>query len=163
VDVIGTWCIQGWTRKPTRCNLLLMACFAYINVSQGSVETYARCSGIFDIHLTANFPRNLLVKKNFLIRLGIDRIMIMCLWPVFWPTLYTCRVTRYELTIRYEIAYYFSGQPVGRHCCCGSMGQTDGRADGHPNRYIDPAPYTVWAASISRTKIISVVVISVYF
>ena len=73
----------GWTKKPTRCNLLLMACFAYINVSQGSVETYARCSGIFDIHLTANFPRNLLVKKNFLIRLGIDRIMIMSLWPVF--------------------------------------------------------------------------------
>ena len=40
-----------------------MACFAYINVSQGSVATYARCGEIFDIHLTANLPRNLSVKK----------------------------------------------------------------------------------------------------
>jgi len=31
-----------------------MACFGDINVSQGSVAAYARCSGIFDIHLTAN-------------------------------------------------------------------------------------------------------------
>jgi len=36
-----------------------MACFADINVSQGSVATYARCSGIFNIHLTANLPSNL--------------------------------------------------------------------------------------------------------
>ena len=43
------------------CNLSLMACFADINVSQstGSVETYARCDGTFNIHLTANFPENL--------------------------------------------------------------------------------------------------------
>ena len=40
-----------------------MACFAYIDVSQGSVATYARCGEIFDIHLTANLPRNLSVKK----------------------------------------------------------------------------------------------------
>jgi len=59
-----------------------MACFADINVSQGSVATYARCAGIFDIHLTANFPRNLPVKK-FLNRLRIDRIMVMSLWPHF--------------------------------------------------------------------------------
>jgi len=39
------------------CNLALMACFTYINVSLGSVATYARCGGIFDVHLTANFPR----------------------------------------------------------------------------------------------------------
>jgi len=45
------------------CNLSLMACFADINVSQGSVATYARCSGNFDTHLTANLPRNLPVKK----------------------------------------------------------------------------------------------------
>ena len=31
-----------------------MACFGDINVSQGSVAAYARCGGIFDIHLTAN-------------------------------------------------------------------------------------------------------------
>jgi len=43
-------------------NLSLMACFADINVSQGSVATYARCGGISDIHLTANLPTNLPVK-----------------------------------------------------------------------------------------------------
>jgi len=30
--------------------LSLMACFADINVSQGSVATYARCAGIFTNH-----------------------------------------------------------------------------------------------------------------
>ena len=41
-----------------------MACFADINVSQGSVATYVRCGGIFDIHITANLLGNLPVKKN---------------------------------------------------------------------------------------------------
>ena len=41
-----------------------MACFAGINVSQGSVATYARCGGLFNIHLTTNFPNNLPV-RNF--------------------------------------------------------------------------------------------------
>ena len=45
------------------CNLSLMACFADINVSQGSVVTYARCGGIFNMHLTANLLRNVPVKK----------------------------------------------------------------------------------------------------
>jgi len=45
------------------CNLSLMTCFADINVSQGSVATYARCGGMFNIHLTANLPKNLPVKK----------------------------------------------------------------------------------------------------
>jgi len=45
------------------CNVSLMACFADINVSQGSVVTHARCGGIFNIHLTANLPRHLLVKN----------------------------------------------------------------------------------------------------
>jgi len=40
-----------------------MACFADISVPQGSVATYARCGGIFDIRLTANLQRNLSVKK----------------------------------------------------------------------------------------------------
>ena len=44
------------------CNLSLMACFANINVSQGSVATYARCGGIFDIQLTTNLPSNLPLK-----------------------------------------------------------------------------------------------------
>jgi len=41
------------------CNLSLRACFADINVSQGSVATYARWGGIFNMHLTANLQRNL--------------------------------------------------------------------------------------------------------
>ena len=44
------------------CNLLLTACFADINVSQGSVTTYARCGGIFNTRLTANLLRNFAVK-----------------------------------------------------------------------------------------------------
>jgi len=40
-----------------------MACFADINVSQGSVAAYARCGGICYIHLTTNLLRNLPVKK----------------------------------------------------------------------------------------------------
>ena len=55
------------------CNLSLMACFADINVSLGSVATYARCGGISDIHLTANLPK----WKKFLNRLRIDRNMVM--------------------------------------------------------------------------------------
>ena len=39
-----------------------MACFADVNVSQGSVATYARCGGSFIIHLSTNLPRNFLVK-----------------------------------------------------------------------------------------------------
>ena len=42
-----------------------MSCFADVNVSQGSVATYARCGGILNIHLTTNLPRNLQVKKMF--------------------------------------------------------------------------------------------------
>ena len=45
------------------CNFSLMACFTDINVSQGSVATYARRGGIFNIHLTTHLPRNLPVKK----------------------------------------------------------------------------------------------------
>jgi len=51
------------------CNLSLMACFADNNVSQGSVATYARCGGIFNIRLTANLLRNLRVKK---FKIGYD-------------------------------------------------------------------------------------------
>ena len=43
-------------------NLSLMACFADINVSHGSVATYARF-GIFNVHLTENLPRNLPVNS----------------------------------------------------------------------------------------------------
>jgi len=40
-----------------------MACFGDINVSQGSVATYARCGGIFDNRLTAKFTKESSSKK----------------------------------------------------------------------------------------------------
>jgi len=40
-----------------------MACFAYVNVSQGSVATKARCDGTFVIHLTANLPKKIHAEK----------------------------------------------------------------------------------------------------
>jgi len=71
-----------------------MACFADINVSQGrpiySVATCARCAGMFNIHLTANLPRNLPVKKT-LKSLRFDRIMVMSLWRRLRPTMYQAR------------------------------------------------------------------------
>jgi len=69
------------------CNLSLMTCFADINVSLGSVATYAWCGGIFNMHLTSNLPRNLSV-KSIVNRLRFDGIMVTSLWPRFWPTLY---------------------------------------------------------------------------
>jgi len=51
------------------CNLSLMACFADINVSQSSVATYARCGGIFNIHLTANLTRNLPVNFFYSVKI----------------------------------------------------------------------------------------------
>jgi len=62
------------------CRKLLV--FSDINVSQGSVATYARCSGIFNMHLTANLRKNLPVKK-FVNRLRFNRIMVMSLWSRF--------------------------------------------------------------------------------
>ena len=44
------------------CNLSLWACFADINVSQGSIAKYVTCDRIFNIHLTANLQGNLPVK-----------------------------------------------------------------------------------------------------
>ena len=59
-----------------------MACFAGTNVSHGSVETYGRCGGIFNIHLITNLLRNLPVKK-FLNRFRFHRIMVTSLWLEF--------------------------------------------------------------------------------
>jgi len=67
------------------CNLSLMACFGDTDISQGSVATYARCGGIFNIHLTANLLRNL-PARTFFNRSTFYRIMVTA--PLFWPTLY---------------------------------------------------------------------------
>ena len=45
-----------------------MACFADINVLQGSAATYARCGESFNNPLTANLPVNLSV--NFYFEIG---------------------------------------------------------------------------------------------
>jgi len=78
-----------------------MACFADINVSQGSVATYARCGGIFYIHLTATLLRKLPVKK-IVNRLRFDRIMVMSLWPCFGAP---CKCFTSETT---ELVYHHS-------------------------------------------------------
>ena len=70
------------------CNLSLMSCFANMDVSQGSVATYARWGWIFNIHLTANLPRNLPVNfflKSVKIWKNYGRESVA---PLFWPTLY---------------------------------------------------------------------------
>ena len=69
------------------CNSSLVACFADNNVLQGSVATYARCGEIFNVHVNANLLRNLPV-HFFLNRLRFDRIMVISVAPLFWPTLY---------------------------------------------------------------------------
>ena len=65
-----------------------MACFADINISQGSVATYAGHAGIFDIHLTANLPRNLPVKKIFKSVKNWQNYCHESVALFFWPTLY---------------------------------------------------------------------------
>ena len=62
------------------------------------------------IHLTANLPRNLTVKK-IVNRLKFDRIMVMSLWPGFWPTLYIDRGPHTsqpinQLFLRKNLPYY---------------------------------------------------------
>jgi len=58
-----------------------MACFADINVSQGSVATYARCGVICNMHVTKFTKES--SSEFFLNRLRFDRIMVMSLWPRF--------------------------------------------------------------------------------
>jgi len=53
-----------------------------INVSQGSVATYARCGVIFSNHFSANSSEESLCEK-IANRLRFDRIMAMRLWPHF--------------------------------------------------------------------------------
>ena len=63
-----------------------MGYFADIGVSQGSAATYAKCGGIFNIHLTTNLPRNLPVNffKSVKIRQNCGHEPVA---PLFWPTL----------------------------------------------------------------------------
>ena len=60
-----------------------MACFADINVLEGSVATQARCDRMFSIHLTANLLTKIIVNRS-----RFHRIIVKSLRPVFWSTLY---------------------------------------------------------------------------
>ena len=84
-----------------------MACFAEpdINVSQGSGATYARCGGIFNIHLTTNLPRNLPVQIFFNSVHMWQNCGHESVAPLFWPTLYIA----VGLTVR---------SVVSGHCTC---------------------------------------------
>jgi len=84
-----------------------MACFAVINVSQGSVATYARFGGSFNNYLTTNLPRHFPVKEIFK-RFRFDRIMVMSLWPHFFgPPCRRILMTSYVSNARrYAIAVY---------------------------------------------------------
>ena len=77
------------------CNLSLMSCFANMDVSQGSVATYARWGWIFNIHLTANLPR-IFQLISFWNRLRFERIMVVSLWPHFFDPPCTIRLLRME-------------------------------------------------------------------
>ena len=79
-----------------------MACFADINVSQGSVATYARLSGSFNIHLTTNLPRNFPVTiffKSVQIWLSYGHesvtslfrpiLYIVCYFRIWWRSMST--------------------------------------------------------------------------
>ena len=75
-----------------------MDCFADINVSRGSVATYARCGGIFNTRLSTNLQRNLPV--NFFKSAKIwQNYGYEFAAPLFWPTLYigTCRTCRVDV------------------------------------------------------------------
>jgi len=60
-----------------------MACFADINVSQGSVAIYARCDEIFKYPLNYKFTEES-CSEFFLNRFRFDRITVMSLWPHFF-------------------------------------------------------------------------------
>ena len=47
------------------------------------MAAYARCGGIFNHQFTTNSRRNLSVKKFFVNRLILDRIIAMNFWPHF--------------------------------------------------------------------------------
>jgi len=77
-------------------NLSLMACFltSIINVSQGSVATYARCGRIFNNRFSANSPRNLSVKKKSENRLRFDRNIAMRLSSHFFGPSCSCECSQ---------------------------------------------------------------------
>ena len=61
-----------------------MACFADINVTQGSVTTYAMCGGIFSIQIYQGIFQLFFFKSaKIWQKYGHESMP-----PLFWPTLY---------------------------------------------------------------------------
>ena len=54
----------------------------------GGVATYAKCGGIFSIHLSANLLRNISVKNVFKSVKICQNYGHESVAPLFWPTLY---------------------------------------------------------------------------
>jgi len=84
----ATWLkIQDGPKKSytIRCNLLLIACFLTIVISQGSMATYARRDAIFNHHFTANLRRNLSVKNCKSVKMWQNRGHEF-LASLFWPS-----------------------------------------------------------------------------
>ena len=75
-----------WCRQYTYVSLNDKL-FPGINVSQGSVATYASSGWIFNDHFTVNLPGNFPVKK-IVNRLRFDIIMAMSFWPHFFDPPY---------------------------------------------------------------------------
>jgi len=86
------WMPRALSCVATRCTFIVNRLFSDINVSQGSVATYARCGRIFNNHFTTNLLKNLQI-IYFENRLRFDRIMTMRLLHRFWPTLYFAAVS----------------------------------------------------------------------
>ena len=86
-----------------------MACFADINVSQGSVATETRSDGIFNTSLTTNLPRNLPVKKKQFKSVKIwQNYGHESVAPLFWPILYNIVLHLFLLT-SYICVFILSG------------------------------------------------------
>ena len=60
-----------------------MACFADVNVSQGSVATYARCGKIFNIKFNYKFTRQSPRENFYKIRLDFTELWPQICGPTF--------------------------------------------------------------------------------
>ena len=89
-----------------------MASFADVNVSQGSVATYARCGGTLNIHLTANFLRNFPVKTFWELFEIWQNYGHESVAPLFWPTLYVQIIVLAEIVKKIEIETAAFYKPV---------------------------------------------------
>jgi len=80
-----------------------MACFADVNVSQGSVATYARCGKIFNIKFNYKFTWQSPRENFYKIRLDFTELWPQICGPTFWPTLYVSTVGMRGTPLRPQI------------------------------------------------------------